>query len=52
MTIRGIESLIEGWDGLAVVCRYDLQTAAWIFVALHDNTFWQEELIDPSLCFW
>jgi len=34
----GLESLIEGWDGLGVVSSYHQETRSWIFVALHDNT--------------
>ncbi len=30
--------LIEAWDGIGVVVRYDVPTRAWIFVALHDDT--------------
>lgn len=33
-----IESLIEEWDGLAVVTSYHRKTGTWIFVALHDAT--------------
>ncbi len=33
-----IESLVEDWDGLAVVTRHHAQTGSWIFVALHDAT--------------
>ena len=31
-------ALIEAWDGLGVVVRYDEPTGSWIFIALHDNT--------------
>lgn len=34
----GLESLIEGWDGMGVVSSYHAETRSWIFVALHDNT--------------
>ena len=34
----GLETLIEGWDGLGVVSSYHEETRSWIFVALHDNT--------------
>jgi leucine dehydrogenase len=30
--------LMEAWDGLGVVSRYDRPTGAWIFIALHDDT--------------
>jgi len=33
-----VEGLIEEWDGVGVVVRYDRPTGAWIFVALHDDT--------------
>ena len=32
------EGVLEGWDGQAVVIRYDQPSGAWIFVALHDDT--------------
>ena len=34
----GLESLIEGWDGLGVVTSYHRETGSWIFIALHDAT--------------
>lgn len=37
MTLN-ISSLIEHWDGLAVVSRYDADTGTWIFICLHDDT--------------
>lgn len=33
-----LESLIERWDGLAIVSRHDTVSGAWIFICLHDNT--------------
>ncbi len=30
--------LIEAWDGVGVVVRYDEPTGSWIFIALHDDT--------------
>ena len=30
--------LIEAWDGVGVVVRYDEPTGTWIFIALHDDT--------------
>lgn len=33
-----MRELLEGWDGLGVVVRYDRPTGTWIFVALHDVT--------------
>jgi len=35
---ESIESLVEEWDGLAVVTRHHRETGSWIFVALHDAT--------------
>jgi len=35
---QDVLSLIEDWDGNAVVTRYDRETGAWIFIALHDST--------------
>jgi leucine dehydrogenase len=33
-----LESLIERWDGLAIVSRFDTVSGAWIFICLHDST--------------
>ncbi|HJU86188.1 MAG TPA: Glu/Leu/Phe/Val dehydrogenase dimerization domain-containing protein [Gemmatimonadota bacterium] len=33
-----LEDAIAGWDGRAVVCRYDAPARAWIFLAIHDTT--------------
>jgi leucine dehydrogenase len=33
-----LQSLIQQWDGLGVVCRYDQPTHTWVFICLHDNT--------------
>ena len=30
--------LIESWDGVGVVVRFDEPTGSWIFIALHDDT--------------
>jgi leucine dehydrogenase len=35
---RDLQSLIERWDGLGIVCRYDTVSGTWIFIAMHDNT--------------
>lgn len=35
---RSIQSLIERWDGLGIVCRFDPVSGTWIFICLHDNT--------------
>jgi len=35
---RDLQSLIERWDGLGIVCRFDTITGTWIFICLHDNT--------------
>lgn len=37
MTVS-LKSLIEEWEGIGVVMRYDRQTGTWIFIALHDDT--------------
>ncbi len=34
---HSIKSLIETWDGIGVVIRYDAETETWIFVALHSD---------------
>lgn len=33
---KDIKSLMEEWDGYAVLQRYDRPTGTWIFIALHD----------------
>lgn len=33
-----LQSLIQSWDGLAVVTHFDLATGTWMFIALHDRT--------------
>ncbi len=33
---KDIKSLMEEWDGHAVLQRYDRPTGTWIFIALHD----------------
>ena len=33
-----IERLIQEWEGVGVVVRFDPPTGTWIFVALHDTT--------------
>ena len=35
---RDLQELIERWDGLGIVCRYDTVSGTWIFIAMHDNT--------------
>lgn len=32
-----LERLIETWDGLAVISKYDPPSDAWMFIALHNN---------------
>jgi leucine dehydrogenase len=32
-----IESVLRGWDGEAVVSRFDRESGAWIFIALHST---------------
>ena len=33
-----LQTLIQHWDGLGVVCRFDHSTQTWVFICLHDNT--------------
>lgn len=33
-----MKSLIEQWNGEAVVARYDEPTGSWMFIAIHDTT--------------
>jgi len=33
-----LQSLIEAWEGFAVVSQFDHPTGTWIFIALHDHT--------------
>ena len=33
-----LQALMERWDGLGVVHRYDQPTHTWIFICMHDNT--------------
>lgn len=33
-----LQDLIASWSGIGVVTLYDRPTAAWIFIALHDDT--------------
>jgi len=35
---RDLQSLIERWDGVGIVCRYDSVSGTWMFICLHDNT--------------
>ncbi len=35
---EGLLDLVQRWDGLGVVSRYDAPTGSWMFVALHDDT--------------
>lgn len=35
---EGLLDLVQRWDGLGVVTRYDASTGSWMFVALHDDT--------------
>ena len=32
-----LESVLRGWDGEAVVARFDRESGAWIFIALHST---------------
>lgn len=33
-----MEDLLRAWDGECVVIRYDPESGAWIFIAIHDRT--------------
>ncbi len=33
-----LQALMERWDGLGVVHRYDQPTQTWVFICMHDNT--------------
>jgi len=33
-----MQDLIQGWDGLSVILRYDEPSQSWFFIALHDST--------------
>jgi leucine dehydrogenase len=33
-----IKALIEGWNGVGVVMRFDQPTGTWMFIAIHNNT--------------
>lgn len=33
-----LQALMERWDGLSVVCRFDHPTQTWVFICMHDNT--------------
>lgn len=35
---QDILQLLRGWDGEAVVARFDRETGSWIFIALHSTT--------------
>lgn len=34
---EGMTAVLEAWDGLGVVVRWDAPARAWVFVALHDD---------------
>jgi leucine dehydrogenase len=36
-TRTDFESVLRDWDGEAVVCRFDRESGAWMFVALHST---------------
>lgn len=36
--MQDLQQLIEAWDGLAVLTRFDRASGAWIFICIHDNT--------------
>lgn len=33
-----LQALMERWDGLGVVHRFDQPTRTWVFICMHDNT--------------
>lgn len=35
---ESLEQLIAGWDGVGVVSRFDGESGAWFFVAMHDDS--------------
>ena len=35
---RDLQSLIERWDGVGIVSRFDAVSGTWMFICLHDNT--------------
>jgi leucine dehydrogenase len=35
---RDLQSLIERWDGVGIVTRFDAVSGTWIFICMHDNT--------------
>lgn len=35
---QSIRELIEAWDGVAVITRYDRPTQSWVFIAIHSDT--------------
>ncbi|MFQ5524870.1 MAG: Glu/Leu/Phe/Val dehydrogenase dimerization domain-containing protein [Thermoanaerobaculia bacterium] len=36
--MRELEHLIQSWDGIGVLTRYDEPTGTWIFICIHDNS--------------
>ncbi|HXT52572.1 MAG TPA: Glu/Leu/Phe/Val dehydrogenase dimerization domain-containing protein, partial [Thermoanaerobaculia bacterium] len=34
---QDLESVLRDWDGEAVLSRFDRETGAWIFIALHST---------------
>lgn len=37
-TDRSLQEVLAGWDGEAVMTRFDRETGSWFFVAVHDTT--------------
>jgi len=33
-----LDGLLEAWDGVGVVIRYDRETGTWIFIAIHNDS--------------
>ena len=38
LSVPSLEAVVAEWDGEAVATRFDHETGAWFFVALHDTT--------------
>ncbi len=36
--LEELEQAVKRWRGLCVISYYDLETASWVFIALHDTT--------------
>ncbi len=36
--MTSLEELIASWPGEAVICRYDAEASAWVFIAIHETS--------------